>query len=67
MALHKDPPARIDYLWSTLEPIQAALALAGKVHGRFLSDHLGVEAVFRCAKGGSGSSSSAGGGQASMR
>ena len=63
MTLHKDPPARIDYLWSTLEPIQAALALRGKVHGRYLSDHLAVEAVFRCKAG----SSSAGSGQAAVR
>lgn len=63
VTLHKDPPARIDYLWSSLEPIQAALAMRDKVKGRYLSDHLAVRATFRC----NGSSSGGGTAQASMR
>ena len=60
VALHKDPPARIDYLWSSLEPVQVALAMRDKVRGRYLSDHLAVRATFRCSSGRTGGSARAG-------
>lgn len=40
----RDPPARIDYLWSNLQPLQVEL-VRSEPH---FSDHLGVRGMLRC-------------------
>ena len=44
--LRKDPPKRIDFLMSSLEPVSAELAMGKIAGGMRYSDHLGVQTVF---------------------
>lgn len=44
----RDPPARIDYLWTNLRPLQVELVRRESGGVQHFSDHLGVRAVLRC-------------------
>lgn len=46
--VRKDPPKRIDFLWSSLVPVSAELVMDTAAAGMRLSDHLGLKTVFEC-------------------